>query len=250
MRILISNDDGISAPGLAALEQIAAALTDDVWVVAPESDQSGFAHSLTLHDPLRLRELGPRKFAVGGTPTDCVIMAVRQLMPEPPDLVLSGVNAGANMADDITYSGTVACAIEATLLGVPAIALSQAYHYAEGAPVPFDTAIAHAPAIIGKIAGQGIARGTLVNLNFPACAPDQVAGVEVTRQGRFDHAIRVDARVDNRFKPYYWLCYGRGAAELEPGTDAHALSERRISVTPLRLDLTDHDRLQGLAALF
>jgi 5'-nucleotidase len=249
MRILITNDDGILAPGLAALERIARALADDVWVVAPESDQSGFAHSLTLHDPLRLHKVGDRRFAVRGTPTDCVIMGVRELMPERPDLVLSGVNAGTNLADDVTYSGTVACAIEATMLGIPALALSQAYDEGDCA-IPFETAVAHAPALIERILGQGLIAGTFVNINFPACAPDEVAGVEVTRQGTFAHGIGVEKRVDCRHRAYYWLTYGRPDTTTVPGTDAHAVSQNRISVTPLDLDLTHQPGIERLRALF
>jgi 5'-nucleotidase len=249
MRILISNDDGILAPGLQALEQIARTLTDDVWVVAPETDQSGFAHSLTLHDPLRARKLGDKRFAVRGTPTDCVIMGVRELLPQQPDLVLSGVNAGTNMADDVTYSGTVACAIEATLIGIPALALSQAYE--DGQPaIPFETALTHAPAIVAKLVADGIARGTFINLNFPSCAPDKVAGVEVTRQGTFDHGIGVEKRVDCRQRNYYWLTYGRGEVVTVPGTDAHAIANNRVSVTPLGLDLTHHAGIAHLKTLF
>src|SRR5690349_9932959 len=127
MRILVTNDDGIHAPGLEICEQIARALTDDVWIVAPESDQSGVSHSLSLNDPLRLRKVGERHFAVKGTPTDCVIMGIRHILDAPADLVLSGVNRGQNVAEDVTYSGTVAAAMEGTVLGVPSIALSQAY---------------------------------------------------------------------------------------------------------------------------
>ena len=128
MRILLTNDDGIHAPGLGVLEKIAGELSDDIWVVAPETDQSGVSHSLSLNDPLRLREIGPRHFAVKGTPTDCVIMAVRHILSDSaPDLVLSGVNRGQNVAEDITYSGTIAGAIEGTILGIPSMALSQAY---------------------------------------------------------------------------------------------------------------------------
>ncbi len=168
MRILISNDDGIHAPGLAALENIARALSDDVWVVAPETDQSGFAHSLTLHDPLRARKIDERRFAVRGTPTDCVIMGVRHLLPGRPDLVLSGVNVGANLADDVTYSGTVAGAIEGTLQGVRSIAFSQAYRKENGRVLPWDTAESHGPGLIRKrvllvdIVGAEVARSRLL----------------------------------------------------------------------------------------
>ncbi|HUG62322.1 MAG TPA: 5'/3'-nucleotidase SurE [Methylomirabilota bacterium] len=249
MRILITNDDGISAPGLVILERIALAMGAEVWTVAPETDQSGFAHSLTLHNPLRVRDIDERRFAVSGTPTDCVIMAVREIMGTPPDLVLSGVNAGANMADDVTYSGTVAAAIEGTLLGIPSIALSQGFSFVDQTPIPFETAEAHAPALIGRILDAGIPRGTLVNVNFPNCGPDAVEGVEVTRQGLFTHGLTAEARIDSRRKRYYWLTYGRSEAEPSPGTDVHALRAMRISVSPLRLDMTDPDGLDRLASI-
>ncbi len=249
MRILITNDDGIMAPGLEALERVAHAIGSEVWVVAPETDQSGLAHSLSLHNPLRVRDIAERRFAVGGTPTDCVIMAVREIMDGPPDLLLSGVNAGANMADDVTYSGTVAAAIEGTLLGIPSIALSQGYSYVERTPIPYETAEAHAPALVRRILEVGIPRSTLVNVNFPNLAPDAVAGVEVTRQGSLTHGLKADGRVDSRGRRYYWLAYGRADTEPEPGTDVHALREGRISVTPLRLDMTDGEGLSRLAAL-
>lgn len=250
MRILITNDDGIHAPGLAALERIAAALGDEVWVVAPETDQSGLAHSLTLHDPLRVRDIEERRYAVRGTPTDCVIMAVRELMPKAPDLVLSGVNAGANMADDVTYSGTVAGAIEGTLLGIPSIALSQAYDYFGTGETPFHTAEAHAPDLVRRILTAGIPRGTLVNLNFPNREPGDVAGVEVTRQGTATHGLKAEARIDSRRKPYYWLAYARAGTPPAAGTDSHAIANGRISVTPLRLDMTDTDGLARLEGVF
>src|SRR5688500_14873303 len=152
MRILCTNDDGIHAPGLKTLETIARALSDDVWVVAPETDQSGVAHSLSLNDPLRLREISERHFAVKGTPTDCVIMGVRELMREHrPDLILSGVNRGQNAAEDVTYSGTVAGAIEGTLLGIPSIALSQAYQGGNRSAMKWHCAEHHGPKVIRKI---------------------------------------------------------------------------------------------------
>jgi 5'-nucleotidase len=248
MRILLSNDDGINAPGLQTLERIALSLGAEVWVVAPETDQSGFAHSLTLSNPLRVRDIAERRFAVSGTPTDCAIMAVRHLMPSPPDLLLSGVNAGANIADDVTYSGTVAVAIEGTLLGIPSIALSQGYAHLDHAPIPYETAERHAPDLIRKVIAAGIPRGTLVNINFPSVAPDAVTGVEVTRQGALTHGLSVEQRVDSRRRHYYWLAYGRADAATVPGTDVHALAEGRISVSPLRLDLTDDSGLARLAA--
>src|SRR5579864_2503556 len=151
MSILITNDDGIHAPGLEACEKIARALSDEVWIVAPETDQSGVSHSLSLNDPLRLREVGERHFAVKGTPTDCVIMGVRHLMKAPPDLVLSGVNRGRNCAEDVTYSGTVAGAMEGTVLGIPSFALSQAYAAANKHKPFWETAIKFAPDIIKRV---------------------------------------------------------------------------------------------------
>jgi 5'-nucleotidase len=250
MRILLTNDDGIQAEGFAALEKIAHELSDDVWVVAPESDQSGVAHSLTLHDPLRVRKLGERRFSVRGTPTDCVIMGVREILPERPDLVLSGVNRGQNAADDVTYSGTIAGAMEGTLMGIRSIALSQAFGWTKGARADYSCAEAHAPALIRRLLGFTFPSDTLLNLNFPACAADAVAGIEVTRQGkRKVSELAVDARTDGRGVPYYWLGF-RNAEENPPrDTDLSALANNFISVTPLKLDLTAFDVLGELKDL-
>ncbi|MDQ6432934.1 5'/3'-nucleotidase SurE [Mesorhizobium sp. LHD-90] len=243
MRILLTNDDGIHADGLLCLERIARQLSDDVWVVAPETDQSGFAHSLSLSQPLRMRKLDDRHFAVRGTPTDCVIMGVKKLMPEPPDLVLSGVNSGSNVADDITYSGTVAGAMEGTLLGIRSIALSQAYVLKQdiGRDVPWETTEAHAPALLDKLLATNLPPGVFLNLNFPNCAPDEVEGVVVAEQGKLGYGMWIDERADGRGFPYYWLRFGRGTAEPKAGTDLHALGNRRIAVTPLKMDLTAHE---------
>ncbi|UWF59710.1 5'/3'-nucleotidase SurE [Brucella sp. 2716] len=241
MRILLTNDDGIHAEGLAVLERIARKLSDDVWVVAPETDQSGLAHSLTLSEPLRLRQIDARHFALRGTPTDCVIMGVRHVLPGAPDLVLSGVNSGANMADDVTYSGTVAGAMEGTLLGVRAIALSQEYEYAgDRRIVPWETAEAHAPELIGRLMEAGWPEGVLLNLNFPNCGPEEVKGVRVTAQGKLSHDARLDERRDGRGFPYFWLHFGRGKAPVADDSDIAAIRSGCISVTPLHLDLTAH----------
>jgi 5'/3'-nucleotidase len=242
MRILITNDDGIHAPGLAVLERIAAGLSDDVWTIAPEMDQSGLAHSLTLNDPLRLRQISEHKFALRGTPTDCVIMAIRRLLGGPPDLVLSGVNSGQNVADDVTYSGTVAGAIEGTLLGAPAIALSQATSFEEGRrDPPWETAETHAPDIIRRLLAFGFPPGVLYNVNFPNRPPDAVDGVAITGQGRLTHGLHVEERVDGRGNPYFWLAYRRSRPDIVPGTDLDAIQKGAISVTPLRLDMTAYD---------
>ena len=252
MRILVTNDDGIHAPGLDACKEIAAALGAEIWVVAPETDQSGVSHSLSLNDPLRLREAGERHFAVKGTPTDCVIMGVRHIMPEKPDLVLSGVNRGRNCAEDVTYSGTIAGAMEGTVLGIPSFALSQAYSFATKRLPPWETAIAHAPGLIRRILEAGMPKDVLVNINFPDCAPEEVAGVSVAVQGKRDQELlRIDARHDGRGNPYYWIAFGRGGvAGAAPGSDLAALAENRISVTPLRLDLTDEPFMTKLADVF
>jgi 5'-nucleotidase len=242
MRILLTNDDGIHAEGLQVLERIARKLADEVWVVAPETDQSGFAHSLSLSEPLRMRKVRERHYAVRGTPTDCVIMGVRHLMKEPPDLILSGVNAGSNVADDVTYSGTIAGAMEGTLLGIRSIALSQSYTVTdEGRQVVWETAETHAPELIDRLLGLDLPDSVFLNLNFPNCAASDVKGVSVTSQGRLVHGLWLDERKDGRGFPYFWLRFGREPAEIRDGTDMAALKADHISVTPLHMDLTAHE---------
>lgn len=246
MRILITNDDGIHAPGLAVLERVAKALSDDVFVVAPESDQSGVAHSLSVNDPLRLRKISERHYAIKGTPTDCVIMGVRRILDGAgPDLILSGVNSGHNLAEDVIYSGTVAGAMEGTILGVPSISLSQAYGRAGGREgAHWSCAETHAPALIDKILAEGIAPKIVINVNFPDCPPEAVQGIAVTAQGRRDaQMIKIEARADGRGLPYYWIALGRNYVIPGEGTDLEALERNFISVTPLRLDLTDEPSL-------
>ena len=253
MRILVTNDDGINAPGLDVCAEIARALSDDVWVVAPEFDQSGVSHSLSLNDPLRMRTVDERRFAIKGTPTDCIIMGVRHIMDgKAPDLILSGVNRGQNAAEDVTYSGTIAGALESTILGIPAFALSQAYSAANRQNPFWDTALTHGPGIIRKVLDRGIPRDVLVNVNFPDCPHDQVKGVAVTTQGKRDQEwLRIDARQDGRGNPYYWIAFSRGPRPpSRNGTDLQALSDHWISVTPLRIDMTDEPFMTQLAELF
>jgi 5'-nucleotidase len=249
MRILITNDDGIHGLGLAVLERIAKTLSDDVFVVAPEYDQSGVAHSLSINDPLRLRKISSRHFAVRGTPTDCVIMGVRKLLDGVnPDLVLSGVNNGQNIAEDIIYSGTVAGALEAASLGIPSIALSQAYGPVGHDEAFWECAETHAPGLIGKILAEGIPQNIVINVNFPACQPEDVRGVAVTSQGKRDaQTITIDERADGRGNPYYWISFTRGSLNPGMGTDLEALAQNNISVTPLRLDSTDEHSLNRFA---
>ena len=209
MRILITNDDGIEAPGLDAMQQIASELSDDVWVVAPETDQSGAAHSLTLNEPLRLRTLGERIYAVKGTPTDCVIMGLRFLLADkPPDLVLSGVNRGSNIADDVTYSGTIAGAIEGTLLGVRSIALSLAVDFEQPGHIKWETPMTLGAGLVRKLLEAGWPEGVVMNVNFPDREPDEVVGLAVTTQGRRDQELlNIVDRTDTRGNPYYWLAH-------------------------------------------
>ncbi len=250
MRILLTNDDGIHARGLEVLEEIAAQLSDDVWVVAPETDQSGLAHSLTLNEPLRLRQISEKRYALKGTPTDCVIMGVRELMDTPPDLILSGVNCGQNIGDDITYSGTVAAAMEGALLGIPSIALSQAYIWDEGLrSINWETTLSHAGALISKLTKSKFPSKTLVNINFPNCLPDEVQGVEVTRQGSFDHGLFMEKRHDGRNFPYYWLRFARDIPNQREGSDITAVNEKRISVTPVNLDWTHEEFRSELGSI-
>ena len=248
MRILLTNDDGIYAEGLAVLERIARTISDDVWVVAPETDQSGFAHSLSLSEPLRMRRIDDRHFALRGTPTDCVIMGVRKVMDSPPDLILSGVNNGTNIADDVTYSGTVAGAMEGTLLGIRSIALSQDYDFKDDMRmIPWETTEAVGPALLKKLVGVDLPPGVFLNVNFPRCAPDMVKGTIVTSQGKLVHGLWVEERRDGRGLPYYWLRFGRKESEIREGTDRAAIRDGYVSVTPLHLDLTAHEVRERLA---
>jgi 5'-nucleotidase len=248
-RILVTNDDGIHAPGLKVLETIARMLSKDVWVVAPESEQSAASHSLTLRRPLRVRRLAARRFAVDGTPTDCVLLAINHILKaRKPTLCLSGVNRGGNLGEDVTYSGTVAAAMEATLLGVPSVALSQVY--ADRENIPWETARRHAPDVIRKLTRVEWPHSVLVNVNFPDCAADAVKGSEVVGQGRHKIGDQLVETTDPRGEPYYWI----GAMRLEDatrkGTDIASIKEDRISVTPLFMDLTHRPSLRKMAKVF
>ena len=246
MRILLTNDDGINAHGLSVLEEIALSISNDVWVVAPETDQSGVAHSLSLSQPLRARKVKEKTFAVSGTPTDCVIMAVRELVPGPIDLLLSGVNAGQNIGDYINYSGTVAGAIEGTLLGIPSIALSQAFAFDGTRNVPWDTVRSHAPEILDGLIGAKLPKDTLLNVNFPNCPAKEVDGSVVVKQGKFTHGLGIDARTDGRGINYYWLKFIGEHPDHQPDTDIEALDVGKIAITPVNLDMTDYSYLEEL----
>jgi 5'-nucleotidase len=253
MRILVTNDDGVHAEGLEICEQIARVISDDVWVIAPEFDQSGVSHSLSLNDPLRLRQLGERHFAVRGTPTDCVIMGVRHLLRDKgPDLVLSGVNRGRNAAEDVHYSGTIAGATEARILGIPSFALSQSYRSHLDHPPHWDTALTFGPDIVQRVLKEGLPPDVMVNINFPDCPPASVKGIAIATQGRrAQERLHIDERKDGRGNAYYWIAYARQRGEPpQDGTDMSALAANRIAVTPLRLDMTDEPFLTRLAKVF
>jgi len=253
VRILLTNDDGIHAPGFGLLEQIAAKLSDDVWAVAPAEEQSGAGHSLTLTRPIRLRRHDDRKFSVSGTPTDAVMMALAHVMKDsPPDLLLSGINRGANLAEDVTYSGTVSAAMEGALAGVRSVALSQVYaREGMGDTVPFAAAEAWAERVLLSLIDAPFPPATLVNVNFPALQPEAVKGIRVCRQGIRDYGrLRVVERTDPRGYPYYW--FGLAPTVETPGhvTDLEVVADGYVAVTPLHLDLTHEPGLGLLTGQF
>lgn len=236
-RVLIVNDDGIHAPGIGLLERLVSQHTDNYWVIAPDEERSGASNSVSMHNPVRIRRIDERHISVKGTPTDCVLMALYELMPEKPTLVLSGINRGANLAEDALYSGTIAAAIEASLLGLPSIALSQVFH--RGTPVPWDTAEHYALPVIEQILTVPLAAGTLVNVNFPPVSLADARGIRVVRQGRRPPgSFKTEGRVDCREVPYYWikLVYEQGG--YDPGTDLEATRDGYVAVCPLQVDMT------------
>ena len=247
-RILVSNDDGINAVGIKTLERIANAVSDDVWVVAPETNQSGAAHSLTLTRPLRVRRHGDRRYSVDGTPTDCVLIALQRIIQDQPvDLVLSGINHGANLGEDVTYSGTVAAAMEATMFKVPAIALSQVC--ANRQHIRWPTAERFAPEVIERLLSVPWRPDVLVNVNFPDLEAGEVRGVRVTTQGTRKIGDTLLERVDPRGEPYLWIGALREDSAPGEGTDLAAIAAGFVSVTPIHLDMTFHAGLGGLRAL-
>jgi len=253
MRILLTNDDGINARGLDLLETIAHRFSDDIWVVAPTDEQSGAGHSLTLTQPVRIRRHDNRRFSVKGTPTDAVMMALAYIMKDsPPDLILSGINRGANLAEDVTYSGTVSAAMEGALAGVPSIALSQSYsREGMGDTVPYAAAEAWAERTLEPLVSLAMAPGTLINVNFPALPPEEVKGVRVCRQGIRDYGrLRIVERQDPRGYNYFW--FGLAPVVETPGhaTDLEVIADGYVSVTPLHLDLTHEASLEQLRERF
>ena len=248
-RILLSNDDGIDAPGLKVLERIARSLCKDVWIVAPEHEQSGASHSLTLRSPLRIRKVGPKRFAVNGTPTDCALLAINNIMHgKPPTLLLSGINWGGNMGEDMTYSGTVAVAMEGTLLGVPSIAFSLAL--SNGAKPIWDAGLALLPDVIRGLAAREWPANTLMNVNLPNLPADQILGIKAVAQGQRKLGGNIVEAKDPRGRPYYWIGPTRDEDASAVGTDIWAVSQGYIAVTPAFMNLTHQAALADLGELF
>lgn len=249
-RILVTNDDGINAPGLKVLERVARRFSKDVWVVAPETEQSGAGHSLTLARPLRHRKISGRRHAVDGSPTDCVLFAIEQVMGgEKPDLVLSGVNRGANLGEDITYSGTVAAAMEGTLLGVPSVAFSLAARHNQ--PIHWGAAEEHAPVILEKLVSASWPRDVFMNVNFPNMLADEIRGVRIVSQGRRESDYNLIGLTDPRGNRYYWIGPQHiGNLLRHDDTDYHAIEDGAVAVTPLHIDLTHEGTLMSLRKIF
>ena len=248
-RILLINDDGINAPGIELLERVVRRHCDDVWVVAPAEERSGASHAISMHDPIRMHKLDDRHFAIKGSPTDCALMGIYEIMPQPPTLILSGINWGANLAEDVMYSGTAAAAMEGALLGVPSIALSQVHDFGH---VHWDTAERWLERVLAGILDTGFDDNTFVNVNFPPVPADQVTGIRVVDMGlRPPGSFKPEGRIDARTKPYYWIKiqYKTGAeGSSGEGTDLRAISDGAISVTPVQLNWTApafKARLQG-----
>ena len=242
MHIMVTNDDGIHAPGIIALAEALHEL-GDVTVVAPDRERSAAGHSLTLHSPLRVFELRPGWFAVDGTPTDCVNMGIHSLLPDKPDLVVSGINHGPNLGDDITYSGTVAAAMEANLMGIPAIAVSLGTFERHG---HFDAAARVAVRVARQVLANGLPADTFLNVNIPDCPAEEMGEPLITRQGTRSFIGTIIDKTDPRGRKYYWIGSDEPAFNDEPGTDFHALNRRHVSITPLHLDLTNYESMKIL----
>jgi len=249
-RILVTNDDGVGAQGLRLLVRIARTLSNDVWVVAPEVEQSAASHSLTARVPLRVNKLGARRFSVNGTPTDCVLLAVGQLMADRvPDLVLSGINHGGNLAEDISHSGTVAAAFQATVMGIRGIALSQIHRPQH--PIKWSTAEHFAPDLLRRLAREDWKRDVLMNINFPDRVAAAVSGIEITGQGRRRQIERVTESFDPYGEPYYWIGSPRAEGSGRASTaDIDVAARGAVSVTPLNLNLTDRATATRLRKVF
>ena len=247
-RVILTNDDGIDAPGMAVLEEIAAQIAKEVWVVAPEKDQSGQSHAISLHHALRVAQRGERRFAVTGTPGDCAAMGICHIMKDNrPSLMLSGVNRGVNLGIESVFSGTVGGAMTAMMLGVPAIALSQAFTKRDA--VPWDTARTLGAQTIRTLLEKGWAETAVLNVNFPPLPAADVGPIALAKQGEgIIGGMHVDTRTDPRGMTYHWLNFHRSDRPQSPGTDYSAMRAGRIVVTPLRYDRTDEGAYADLTS--
>jgi 5'-nucleotidase len=248
-RVLLSNDDGISAPGLKALERVIKPLFKEVWVVAPETEQSASSHSLTLRSPLRIRKISKQRFGVNGTPADSVLLGVSEVMKDcRPDIILSGINRGGNIGEDVIYSGTVAAAMEGALLGIPSIAFSQIC--SDTRSVRWATAEYWLPIVIKQLIKVDLPKNTLMNVNFPSVKANAVTGIEITRQGQRKIGGDLTLGNDPRGKQYYWIGPQRKEDRDAKGTDLEAVVRGAISITPLTTDITHTASLKKLKAAF
>ncbi len=252
MRILITNDDGIDAPGLEVMEHIAHSLSDDVWMVAPLVEQSGQGRAITVAEAVRVDVRGEKRFRIEGTPTDCVVIGVQQLLADhKPDLILSGVNIGQNVAEDTTQSGTLGAVMQGMLLGVPGIGFSQTRGFRRDKPVAWHTARHYGPIVLKRLMETGWPKDVVMNVNFPDCEIEDVQGVEITSQGMRDFPIVNSVkRTDPRGRDYYWLSHGGPKSDPPVGTDLQAIYENKISITPLHLDLTHNAFRDALSESF
>ena len=250
-RIMISNDDSIHAEGIKVMEEIVSAITPNVWVVAPETQMSAAGHSLTIHMPLRIKQYDKRHYSVSGTPTDSVLLGVKQVMKEiKPDLVLTGINHGQNTADDVTYSGTIAAAIEATLMGIPAIACSQDYDEMGGKP---DWSIArdYLPRILEGFTGKTIDNHTLMSVNFPRKVQGVIPEIRAVPQGHYSMSDQeMNELTDPRGRPYFWIGPPPPRADEDITNDIGALKAGHVTITPLSLNLTHHPAMEVLKGMF
>ncbi len=247
-RVLLTNDDGIDAPGIELLEKLVAPLVRELWVIAPRYEQSATSHALTIQTPLRVHHFGERRKAINGTPTDAVLLALRHVMPEQPDLVISGVNRGGNIGGDVLYSGTVGAAMEAALLGVPAIAFSQ--NRLPRHEVRWQTAEAHLVPVLQQILAADWPTDVVINVNFPDVEPESVTGVKAVPQGRRKPGGSLVEGKDPRGDSYIWVSTEKEQAYTTPGTDEDLIEEGWITVTPLGVDLTCHKTLPAIEALW
>lgn len=244
--ILVSNDDGISSEGIRVLEEAVSSL-GDVYVVAPDQERSAASHALTIHKPLRITQKDARHFALNGTPTDCINFALYVILPRKPDLIVSGINHGSNLADDVTYSGTVSAAFEGSILGTPSIAFSLQVPEEPHRTAHFDTALIYARKIAQSHLSSPLEFSVLLSVNIPDLPPEDVRGVRVTRLGkRLINETNIIRKEDPRGRPYYWIGMGPKDYEPDESSDLHAIDHGFVSVTPLHLDLTHYPSLSRL----